>query len=278
MAKKERARYSNHVKDQVRKRYGLCRTTADKQALADELGIGTVPKLYNLASRLGATGKEGIDETGGSEDSNLKERLLLRENPNDTIFSAEAERYLTDEFGRRTVEAISFHINHSETAVLYRARHMGLRLPVKHWNIVKVSAWLGFDVDDFRTLSREGLDIHPQHDPENGNLVLEVVSTTSLGRWLTISENIDRVEAQDADQFFLKEIKESMDDLVHQRTQFERCKFLSHGHVCQNPYAEDSFGLFCSNYDRQLAGEDPNCSVRLMAIEDLRPDTSAHAY
>ena len=55
MPNENRTRYSSYVKDQVKKRYPLCRTTEDKQTLADELEIGSVPKLYNLASRLGAT-------------------------------------------------------------------------------------------------------------------------------------------------------------------------------------------------------------------------------
>ena len=51
---RQRARYSDEVKEEVRQLYPLCRTTADKEKLAKELGIGSVAKLYNLSSRLGA--------------------------------------------------------------------------------------------------------------------------------------------------------------------------------------------------------------------------------
>jgi hypothetical protein len=277
MPKQERARYTNYVKDQVRKRYGLCRTTADKQALADELGIGSVPKLYNLASRLGATGKEGVDETGGNVEAHEDERLLLREDPDSTEFSLESDRYLRAEFGRRTVEAIAFHLHHSETAILYRARQLGLRQPVKYWNTVKVAAWFGIADDELRQLGREGLDIYPLGD-RNGRVALEVVSTTSLGRWLAQADNIERLRTREADEFFIREIIESISTLVLRETEFERCKFLSHGHVCQNPFTENSFGLFCTNSDRQRAGEDPRCSVRILSIEDLRPQASGGVF
>jgi hypothetical protein len=271
LAKGERARYSNYVKDQVRKRYHLCRTTADKQALADELGIGSVPKLYNLASRLRATGQErGAPEEAIGE-AHYRDRLLEREDPENTRFTPDADSYLKAEFGRRTVEAIAFHLHHSETAVLYRARQLGLRKPVKHWRIDKVAPWFGMETEELRELGEEGLDIHPLGD-RKGRVILEVVSTTSLARWLERKANLKRIRAQGADEFFIREIAESVADLVGGKTEFELCKFLSHGHVCMNPFTDSSFGLFCTNSDRQRAGEDPRCSVRTLAVEDLRPD------
>jgi len=51
-----RAHYSEEVKSLVRTRYRDCRRVEEKEALARELGIGSVAKLYNLASRLGAAG------------------------------------------------------------------------------------------------------------------------------------------------------------------------------------------------------------------------------
>jgi hypothetical protein len=268
-----RTRYSNHVKDQVRKRYPLCRTTADKETLAEELGIGSVTKLYNLASRLRATGKE--EDTDQRPDylteAHGATRLLMREDPKTTTFSNEADRYLKSEFGRRTVEAISYHLRHSETAILYRARQLGLRKPVKYWNAKKVAAWLGLSERELREeLVNEGVDIYPLGD-RNGRLVLRVVSTSSLARWLSNNINLLRVQEANADAFFLQEILESTEELSDGKTTFESCKFLSHGHVCQNPFTENSFGLFCSNNERYQAGEDPRCTVRHLDIEDVRP-------
>lgn len=271
MARQQRARYSNYVKDQVRQRYPLCRTTDDKENLAEELTIGSVAKLYNLASRLGATGKEGA-ERHSMRVANEEERLLIRERPETTVFSPEADRYLQAEFGRRSAATIAFHLHHTETAVLYRARQLGLRQPVKYWDIVKVAFWFGLEENDFRDLSQEGLDIYTFHDPRSGRLVKEVVSTTSLARWLGEPDNIKRLRYLDADEFFVREIQESVRDVVEKRNEFERCKFLSHDHICMNTYTEVSCGLYCTNTDRQRAGEDPRCSVRTMDIDDLRPD------
>jgi hypothetical protein len=129
------------------------------------------------------------------------------------------------------------------------------------------------EVPEFRLLADEGLDIYDFHDPKNGRIIKEVVSTTSLARWLTNKANIKRLETVDADEFFIREIMESVRDIADKKTEFERCKFLSHDHICMNTYTEGSFGLYCTNTDRQRAGEDPRCSVRTMDIDDLRPDT-----
>lgn len=272
MGKGQRTRYSPAVKEQVRKRYRLCRTTADKQALADELGIGSVSKLYNLASRLGAAGHEE-DPHDRSAESFSTERLLKREHPDEATFTRAADRYLKDEFGRRAIEDIAYHLGHSEPAILYRARHLKLRLPVKYWNIQKVAPWFGLEVAELKELAEEGLDIYPLAD-RHGKVKVEVVSTTSLGRWLKTPGNVERLREREPgpDEFFLLEIEESIADLVAERTEFERCKFLSHGHVCQNPFTENSFGLFCTNNEKYRAGEDPRCAVRTLAIEDLTPE------
>jgi hypothetical protein len=264
LARAQRTRYSPYIKEQVRKRYHLCRTTADKQILADELGIGSVSKLYNLASRLGATAEEsGVEESG---------KQFIKENPKTTKFTRDADRYLKDEFGRREIEKIAYHLGHSETAIFYRARHLGLRLPVKYWRLDKVATWLDRTPDEIKEWKEEGLDIHPLGN-RNRELVIEVISTTSLGRWMQEKGNMKRLrEGHDIDEFFVLEIKETIKDLMNQETQFERCKFLSHGHVCQNPFTQNSYGLFCTNNEKYRAGEDPRCSVRTLAIEDLDPE------
>lgn len=263
----ERTRYPPQVKQQVKLRYRYCRTTADKQALADELGIGSVPKLYNLASRLGATGDDSDDhyELALADES----RLRARERPADTSFSSADDRYLRNEFGRRTIEAIAFHLHHTETAILYRARKLGLRKPAKYWNMRKVASWLGFSESELRELRWEGIDIFQLYD-RHGTLALEAVSTTSLARWLNDDDCRARVLVHGADEFFLLELDESITALVGSETTFESCKFLSHGHVCQNSYS-DSYGLFCTNNERYKAGEDPRCAMRLLEVSDLRP-------
>lgn len=275
---KERARYSNWVKQQVKLRYPLCRTTEDKRQLALELGIldadgqPSVPKLYNLASRLGATGRDESKLDAASV-AGHDDRLKERENPDEVKLTREAERYMRNEFGRKPIEWIAVHLHHTETAVAYWARQLGLRRPAQHWNARKVAYWLGLDMEDLHALRGEGIDIFPLFD-QPGHLRVEVVSTTSLARWLTSDGILDRVRAGGADEFFLREILESVD---HARSDdFERCKFLSHGHVCQNPYAsETSFGMYCPKTDKWEAGMDKFCAWRNLHIEDLRPDANA---
>lgn len=265
---KKRTRYSNYIKDQVKKRYPLCRTTEDKEKLARELGIGSVSKLYNLASRLGAAAQDL--QIGDHTDANANTRLLEREDPKDTVFSRNADRYLKSEFGRRGIEDIAYHLKHSETAVLYRARKLGLRKPVKYWRTNKVAMWLNIDDGELHKL--DGLDIYPLHY-RNGQEVFQVVSSSSLARWIENPKNAKKLKELDPDKFFLLEIQESIADLVSGKTEFESCKFLSHGHVCQNPYTDSSFGFFCTNNEKYLAGEDPACRVRHLEIEDLSPSS-----
>lgn len=261
---RQRTRYSAYIKEQVRQRYHLCRTTKDKEELAEELGIGSVSKLYNLASRLGAAGKESelLDPRQSSESA-------VREKPGQVDWTGASDRYLRDEFGRRPIEDIAYHLGRSETAVLYRARHLGLRTPVKHWRLDKVASWFGMNEAEFKSLRKEGVDIHPLKNPQ-GEVSLELVSTTSLGRWLQKKSN--RAKLRDPDEIFILEIEESIQDLLDGSDVFEKCKFLSHGHVCQNPFTETSFGLFCTNNEKYDAGDDPRCTVRTLAIEDLAPE------
>lgn len=265
---KGRARYSAHIKEQVRTRYPLCRTTADKEALARELGISSVNKLYNLASRLGVGGSDGEAASAAARD---RSRLLIRENPGEVKWTRTALKYLRQEFGRKTIEEIAFHLSHSETAVLFKARELGLRKPVKLWNLEKAAAWLGFSTNELRAREEEGLDIYPLGNRQN-QLELEVVTTTSLARWMRIKKVAKELKARDADLFFIKEIEESVEEIAEGEAKFEKCRYLSHGHVCQNPFTEASFGLFCTNTDRQEAGMDPRCTVRTLPLEDLRPE------
>lgn len=266
MAKK-RTRYSAKVRDEVRKRYPLCRNTEDREALAESLGIESVSKLYNLASRLKVAGKESI----GNKDSS-KNETAIKEDPKHTSFSKQDDRYIKKEFGRRSIEDIAFYLNHSEMAIAYRARQLEMRKPVKNWRLNKVASWFGMSESDFETLQEDGIEIFPLTNLE-GRVVLSFVSTTSLARWLSKKKNINKIKKLGADEFFILEILESVDEIQEGKTSFESCKFLSHGHVCQNPRSELCFGLFCTNNERHKAGEDPLCTVRFLELEDLAPDT-----
>lgn len=273
MAQK-RTRYTPQVKDQVKKRYRYCRTTADKEALAEELGIlddsgkPSVSKLYNLASRLGCAGSDD-SSAWGTVTSDPEDRQIIKERPGETKFTKQDDAYLRKSFGTLPIEDIAYHIGHSEPATLYRSRELGLRLPVKYWRTNKVALWLGMSEEDVHCALE--LDVHPLCD-RDGDVQLHLVSTSSLGRWLSLKKTEKFLKDRDPDEFFILEIKETLSELADRKTRFESCKFLSHGHVCMNPFTDLSFGLFCTNNERYKAGEDPVCTVRTFAIEDLRPE------
>ena len=276
---KGRTRYSRWQKQQVKLHYPSCRTTKDKEELAlrlgilDESGRSSVAKLYNLASRLKAT--QGHDQDERLAAISSEERLRERQDPAQTHFSAKDDSYLISEFGRRRPDAIAFYRNHTETAISYRARHLKLRKPVKHWEMSKVARWLDMTEEELHDLRREGVDIFHLYD-KKGRLQIELVSTTSLWRWLE-NGGREKLLERDPDAFFLMELEETkvtvLADPDNQRV-WESCDYLSHGHTCNNPFA-DSYGLYCPNNDRYLAGEDTKCGARLIDLVDLQPESES---
>lgn len=270
MAEKGRTRYTRWQKQQVKLHYPSCRTTRDKEELAERLGIDSVAKLYNLASRLGAT--QGHDQQERIAVITDEARLAERESPSDTVFSNKDDRYLKSEFGRRTTDAIAFHLGHTETATFYRARQLGLRKPVRNWNLIKVARWLDLSEHEMNELRGEGVDIYRLHD-RKGRLQLAVVSTTSIWRWLE-NGGRERVAERNPDEFFLLELEETKDLILKDPKGWESCEYLSQAHTCNNPYA-DSYGLYCPNNERYRAGEDPKCGARILDLTDLRPDSDA---
>lgn len=266
-------RYSPYVKAEVLKRYHLCRTTEDKKNLAkqldivDENGEGDVSKLYNLASRLKATANKNGD-TPQIDDDSLKRRRL---DPKTTEFSREADDYINREFGKRTAAEIAYHLKLSVPAVLVRARHLSKRRLTKHWELEDVAGWLDMSEEAIRGLQEDkvALDIYELYD-RRSQRKHEVVSLTSLIRWLHTPGNREKVLEGNPDHFFLLEIDESVKLLREGAGRWENCKFLSSDHRCMNPYAENSHGLFCTNNERYEAGDDPLCSVKTFEIYDLR--------
>ncbi len=85
-----RARYSPELKAEFAAKYGLCEETCDKEELAETLGIGSLHKAYNLASRMGLTRNYG-DWYGELDGEQIEiydpkkdpARLQLRERPDE---------------------------------------------------------------------------------------------------------------------------------------------------------------------------------------------------
>lgn len=150
----ERLNYPDAVKELVGRKYRLCRSKSDRAALAEEatellrsiLGEDTppitIPKLYNLASRLGATRghEEDVDTVIPGYDAREDPmRLHLRDDPDTLEWSASDLKYLSDHWGNTHIEEIAYMLNRTETAVSYKARTLGLRNVPKMWDLRKVA-------------------------------------------------------------------------------------------------------------------------------------------
>jgi hypothetical protein len=276
------------VKQRIRREYPAKRTKADKVAFAAELDM-TIEQLRSHAHKL--LGKEDGDLDRSQRSARHIDRQagfsLTDDEPEQRIVCDPDTFKLTDfmaktierDFGRKTAEFIAVGLGISETAVLYSARKLkrninGEPLPLrrltKNWEARKVAAWLAMSVDDLRALKSEGVEIVPTFN-RKGQQTHELVTTTSLLRYLTTPGNREVLLERGADKFFILELEETLQALLDGSESFELCAHLSAGHVCMNGYAQNSHGLFCSNNERYLAGDDPRCSVRNLTIYDLRP-------
>lgn len=265
--------YSEEQKRIVREQYHLCITRADKVALQHKLGFSSIEQLYNLANRLNVTRTHRDDVTiqRRAEEAFEPDRLLLREDPDQLEFSAHTDDYLTRHFGpdarmRRHLEEIAFHLGHSETAMMYRARHLGLRAFCKYWPDAKIIAWTGMDAARLRAI---GVDFFPCID-RDGNVAITLVSTSSLLRLIAATGADDIPEGADAahepglvdrreellgagiDLFLLRELDELRVAVLAGTVRWERSRWISHGHVCLNPWAGLSFGLFDDGRDQKV--------------------------
>lgn len=218
--------------------------------------------------------------------------LALRQRPALTAFTTQDDRAIRREWGHLPVEVIAERRGLSLSAVLYRARRIGLRCASRNWPCHQVEAWLGFLPSAWPALAEEGLDWWPLTD-RRGRVLERVVSTTSLARWLVQGNRWQRLVAREgADEFFCREILESAAELQHagrpatERAaehadrreaeaqtaaagpgplRWEYCKFLGPDHVCRNPFAACHL-LFCSNSERYAAGDDPKCESRRLPL------------
>jgi hypothetical protein len=217
---RKKERYPEPTKVLVMRKYPLCLTKEDRHMLRREAKIESLTKLYNFASRLVVTRGHGEPEYDPCTDVN---RLLLRFDPSEWVWTKDMDRYIKNAWRRFEIENIAFFLNTSETAVLHRARHLGLRNVPKYWDVKKVSYWLGLTKEDLINLKTKGvagadgkavtLDLKPCTDPEE-EVRIWLVSTSSLARVLA-KDNYYKVliEKKGADEFFIKDILESAEAL-----------------------------------------------------------------
>ena len=199
--------------------------------------------------------------------------LGKRLRPSTTPFSPADDRAISRDWGSCTAAQIAHQRGLSLSAVLYRARHLGLRRASRNWPRSHVEAWLGLSSHDWPRLAEEGLEWWALED-RRGRVGENLVSTTSLARWLVQGNRWQRLVCAGADEFFCREILESFSELqlagalpaeAEPPLRWEYCKFLGPDHCCRNPFAA-CHGLFCSNSERYAAGDDPKCESRRIPL------------
>jgi len=250
-----RVLFTNEQKRIVAEQYQYCLTRQDKLALARRVGLQSLEQLYNLANRMAITRRpleDLTDLSDGADPAFAPERLLLREDPDLATPDADGIDYLTRHFGRLYIEQIAFHIGHSETLVMYLARTMGLRRFCRHWEASKVMAWLGRSEEE---LTARGVDFYRCLD-RRGREAITLISSTSLLRSLDAPGGYEWLHSSDADACFLRELEEMLDAIRTGDAEFEAGRWVSHGHVCLNPWGGVSFGLFDDGTDHKIPARD----------------------
>lgn len=269
VASDRRVRYSNAIKQEIAQRYPHCRSTRDKLALCSDLGIvdeqgaPDLNRLYNLASRLKATSVASNEDALAAARQAAMDpaRRRMREDPRETTFTAENDRYIRRWFGRQEIEIIGLQTGHTEIAVALRARQLGLRRPVRHWQLGHVIDWLDIDRTTFDSLGVPVLVCCDRFARPRVELVdAEVLRRflTAGGRWQRMNAQLTEIGRQ-IDLFFIHELVGG--SVALRNGEEPEAMWVSHGHTCLNPLAPLSFGHF---YD----GTDP----RIAAVCELTPE------
>jgi hypothetical protein len=260
-SKSGRTHYSFEKKALIHAKYRTCKSSKDRERVVEEHNIGTIQKLYNLASRIDATRPHaGSTDDWAADDGYSPERdyarLYLRDDYEAIEWTEDDDRVMVDHFGKTRIEELGVFLSRSETAVAYRARVLGLRNIPKYYDIKKVAPWLGIRVSDLLQLKRFGLEVFPCCDAR-GTVQITLVSTTSLARALLFRGLWKRlVDKFDADEIFIRDIIESIVDLQKGEAVWEPNPWVSHGHTSLNPYSSTCFGLFFDGHDSKMVGDD----------------------
>lgn len=250
-----RVLFTNEQKQIVAEQYQYCLTRQDKLALARRVGLQSLEQLYNLANRMAITRRpleDLTDISSGTDPAFAPARLRLREDPDVVTLDADGIDYLTRHFGRLYIEQIAFHVGRSEALVMHAARQMGLRRFVRYWEASKAMAWLDRDEDE---LTSRGTDFYRCLD-RRGREAITLVSTTSLLRMLDGPGGREWIAARDADACFVRELEDTLTAIRAGDAQFEAGRWVSHGHVCLNPWGGVSFGLFDDGTDHKIPARD----------------------
>ncbi len=256
--------------------------------LASDLGV--TRKSKDLSDREAARYAAG-DTTVMSNRNSKKvtpeeeiEILARREDPDTMTFSAIEDETICATFRKQEITEIAKALGRSETAIMYRARQLSradkrsdgsfaparpLRSAAIGFPIGRVAAWLGMDEDGVKALRSAGAVIRPIRDTTE-RIVDYWVFARSLAPFLEKYQEM-LVKEMNADRVFIREILETAplledaDEITIAKPKYqpdelphERCLYVDHGHVCHNPWAGASCGVFCKH------GADTECDARNM--------------
>lgn len=248
----------------------------------------SIDYTYSVANRAGVTRTYRKSKDGTRIEEDAPEpcydprrdpaRLLERESFTDTVFSQRDDEYLRQHWGEQFIEQIAFMRGHTETAIMWRARQLGLRQPVQYFDVEKVTAWLGIDQETLVRLGQPvGLKIHECCD-QHHRVAIRLVEAVALARMLVRDGLFKELLARrDADEFFIREVIGSVADVRAGRQSFAH-RWVSHGQTCLNPYSGASFGLFMIYDENGLLINDLDRYGRVqlpgygLEVEELSPE------
>lgn len=258
--KRKRVRYEQWQIDLVIRHYGACDSPEEKDWLCEIAEIPDRKCLYHLASSLKlcrnsgvlskrefedfVSGKKDIVQAKKGTNAEDEDRLLTqREDPRTTVFTPEDDKYIIRNLGgrdlhpRMNIVQVAIARKHSETAVMYRARHLEVeeeevlrdedgntikgedrkpltrlitrpvRKPAVGFDLKRVAKWLGLEDEEVRALQRYGVVIVPMTHPL-GEPLGEWVLARSLAPYLR-KMYATLIRDRGADAWFIKEILET---------------------------------------------------------------------
>lgn len=249
---------SEWQKDGIRRFYRYARDRDDRLWIMERFEFRDLEQVYNTANREEATVSKQSEIIGPTSPIHNEaydpQRLYLREDPETVQFSEQVDRYIAgklvngkrkrDEgrFGTVPIEGIALFCDHTETAIMVRARHLRKRQFCKFWEVHKVLAWLGVDE---QWLFDHGVNIYNCTDTKRV-VRIRLVRSSALMRMIAYPGVRDELLKRGADKFFLLELDEMIEAVksLPASEVWEPSRWVSHGHICLNPRAGLSFRLF----------------------------------
>ncbi len=265
-----------------------------KLEICRKLGIKDKRRLYNLAHQLGLTrksidlnDKEFREFVNGNQDVMMSRRsytakdeqtvLQLREDPATTVFEPWTDEFIREWYSRMPVTLIAIKQEHSEAAVMYRARHLtrqrkdsdgnlmppqAVRRPAIGFTLERVCAWLGISEAEVPALQAAGVEIHPLLTPrgeEKGKWVLSASLAPFLRKY-----GARLVRDKNACQYFIAEILETEEQLKANRPRLEPARL------------QMMDALESDDPDQLLAAQDAMAAARLPLEREGVIEESCH--